>query len=81
MWDTTATSNNNASVTSAVTGATEEDDDNDVVAVSEEDQEMPTTDVNVVNNTAGVDDLRMDTQDVYKVWNEEVPEYDVGEVD
>ena len=38
---------------------------------------MPTTDVDVVDNIAGVD---MDTQDVYEVWNEEVPD-DVGDVD
>jgi hypothetical protein len=38
---------------------------------------MPTTDVDVVDNIAGVD---MDTQDVYEVWNEEVTD-DVGDVD
>ncbi len=37
---------------------------------------MPTTDVNVVDNIAGVD---MGTQDVYKVWNKDVPE-NVGDV-
>ena len=77
MWDTTATSSNNASVTSAVVGATETDDNNGVVAVAEEDREMPTTDVDVVDNIAGVD---MGTQDVYEVWNEDVPD-DVGDVD
>jgi hypothetical protein len=39
---------------------------------------MPTTDVDVVDNIAGVD---LGTQDVYEVWNEEVPGDDVGDVD
>ena len=38
---------------------------------------MPATDVNVANNIAGV---VMDTQDVYKVWNEEVPDDDVRDI-
>ncbi len=25
--------------------------------------------------------MRMDTQETYEVWNEEVPEYNVGDVD
>jgi hypothetical protein len=37
---------------------------------------MPTTNVNVFDNIAGVD---MGTQDVYKVWNKDVPD-DVGDV-
>jgi hypothetical protein len=32
--------------------------------VAEEDREVPTTDVDVVDNIEGVDDMRMDTQDV-----------------
>ena len=69
LWDTTATSSKNASVTSAVAGATEMNDDNDVVVIAEEDREMPTTDVDVVDNIEGVDN----TQEVYKVLNEDVP--------
>ena len=69
LWDTTATGSNDASLTSAVAGATETDDDNDVVAIAEEDREMPTTDFDVVDNIEGVDN----TQEVYKVWNEDVP--------
>ena len=77
MWDTTETSNDDASITSEIAGATKDDDD-DVVVVAEEDREtMPTTDADVVDNIAGVD---MGTQDVYEVWNEEVPD-DVGYVD
>ena len=77
LWDTTETSNDDASTTSDVAGATKDDDD-DVVVVAEEDRvTMPTTDVNVVDNIAGVD---MGAQDVYEVWNEEVP-VDVGDVD
>jgi hypothetical protein len=80
-WDSMAASTNDASISSEVAGATKDDDD-DVVVVAEEDRgTMPTTDVDVVNNIAGVDDMRMDMQDVYEVWNKEVPEYDVGEVD
>jgi hypothetical protein len=80
-WTTTKASTDDASMTSEVAGATKDDDD-EVVVVAEEDRgAMPTTDVDVVDNITGVDDMRMDTQDVYKVWNEEVPEYDVGEVD
>ena len=69
LWDTTATSSNDASVTSAVAGATETDDDNDVVAVSEEDWEIPTTGVDVVDNIKRVDN----TQEVYEVWSEDSP--------
>ena len=77
MWDTTEASKDNASITSAVAGVTKDDDD-DVVVVAEEDRvTMPTTDVDVVDNIAGVD---MGTQDVYKVWNKEVPD-NVGDVD
>jgi hypothetical protein len=68
LWDMMATSSD-ASGTSTVAGATEEDDNNNVVAVAEEDWEMPTTDVNVVDNIKGVDN----TQEVYEVWNEDVP--------
>ncbi len=64
LWDTTETRNNNASITSANAGATEDDDDDDVVVAEEDCGAMPTTDVNVVNNIAGVDDMRTDTQDV-----------------
>ena len=78
LWDTTKTSNDNASITSAVAGATE-DDENDVVVVAEEDcGAMPTTEVDVVDNIAGVDYMRMDTQETYEVWSERVLEYDVG---
>ena len=35
-------------------------------------------DVNVADNIAGVD---LDTQDVYKVWNKDVPDDDVRHVD
>jgi hypothetical protein len=69
LWDTRATSSNDASATSAVAGATEMDDDHNVVAVAEEDWEMPTTDVDVVDNIKGVDN----TQEVYEVWNKDVP--------
>jgi hypothetical protein len=64
-------------MTSDVAGATKDDDDK-VVDVAEKNRGDPTTDVDVVDNIAGVDDMRMDTQDVYKVWNKEVPEYNVG---
>ena len=62
-WNTTEASTNNASMTSEVAGATKDDDD-DVVVVAEEDCEaMPTTDVDVANNIAGVDlDTRMCTK-------------------
>ena len=61
------TSTEDASITSANAGATEDDDD-DVVVVAEEDRgTMPTTDVDVADNIVGVDDMRMDTQDVYEV--------------
>ena len=76
-WDTTEASNDEASMTSDVPEATKDDDD-DVVVVAEEDREIPTTDVDVADNIAGVE---LGTQDVYEVWNEEVPEYDVGDVD
>jgi hypothetical protein len=78
-WNTMEAST--ASMTSEVAGATKDDDDKVVVVAEEDRGAMPTTDVNVVNNITGVDDMRMDTQDVYEVWNEEVPEYNVGEVD
>ncbi len=68
-WDTTETRNDKASITSANAGATEEDDDDDVVGAEEDSGAMPTTDVDVVDNIAGVD-MRTDTQDTYKVWNE-----------
>jgi hypothetical protein len=77
-WNTLEASNKDASNTSANTGAMADDKDNEVI-VAEEDREMPTTDVDVVDNIAGVDE-RMDTPDTYEVWNE-VPEYDVGDVD
>jgi hypothetical protein len=80
LWDTTETRNDNASITSANMGATEDDDDNDVIVAEEDRGAMPTTDVNLVDNIAGVD-MRMDTQDTYEVWNKEVPEYNVGDVD
>ena len=77
-WDTTEASNDESIMTSDVAGATKDDDD-DVVVVAEEDRgTMPTTNVDVADNIAGVDH---GTQEVYKVWNEEVPEYDVGDVD
>ena len=79
LWDTTVASTNDASMTSEVTGATKDDDD-DVVVAEEDRGTIPTTDVDVVDNIAGVD-MRTDTQDTYEVWNEEVPEYDVGDVD
>ena len=66
-------------MTSEVAGATKDDDDNVVVVAEEDCGAMPTTDVDVVNNIAGVDDMRVDTQDVYEAWNKEVPEYNVGE--
>ena len=72
--DTMATSSD-ASVTSNVARATEEDEDDDAVSVAEENWELPTTDVDVVDNIAGVDN----TQEVYEVWNEDVP--DVQDVD
>ena len=80
MWDTTETRHDNASITSADAGATEEDDDDNVVVAEEDRGAMPTTDVDVVDNIAGVD-MRTDKQDTYEVWNEEVPEYNVGDVD
>ena len=80
MWDTAETSNDEASITSDVAGATKDDDDNVVVVAEEDRGTMPTTDVDVVDNIAGVD-MRMDMQDVYEVWNKEVPVNDVGDVD
>ena len=80
-WRTTETSTDNASITSADVGATGEDDDEDVVVAEEDRGMIPTTEVVVVNHIEGVDDMRMDTQDVYEVWNKEVPEYNVGDVD
>ena len=70
MWNTMEASTNNASMTSEVAGATKDDDD-DIAIVAEEDRgTIPTMDVDVVDNIAGVDDMCMDSQDVYKVWNE-----------
>ena len=63
----------NASSPSTVEESTEEDYKD--VSVAEEDWENPTTEINVVDNITGVDD----THDVYKEWNEVVPE--VGDVD
>ena len=67
-------------MTSEVAGATKDDDDNVVVVAEEDCGAMPTTDVDVVDNIEGVDGMRMDTQDVYEVWNEEVPAYDVDRI-
>ncbi len=78
-WNTMETSNNEASDSSANAGAMANDDDNNIM-VAEEDREVPTTDVDVVDNIEGVDDMRMDTQDVYEVWNKEVPAYDVDQI-
>jgi hypothetical protein len=77
-WNTMETSTDEASITSADAGATGKDKDEDVVVAEEDRGAMPTTNVDVVNNIAGVD---LGTQDVYKVWNEEVPVNDVGDVD
>ncbi len=73
------TSNDKASDSSADAGAMANDDDNNIM-VAEEDREVPTTDVDVVDNIEGVDDMRMDTQDVYEVWSKEVPAYDVDRI-
>jgi hypothetical protein len=78
LWDTTVASTDDASMTSEAAGATKDHDDNVVVIAEEYCVTMPATDIDVANNIAGV---VMDTQDVYKVWNKEVPEYDTGEVD
>jgi len=78
-WNTMETSNDKASDSSADAGAMANDDDNNIM-VAEEDREVPTTDVDAVDNIEGVDDRRMDTQDVYEVWNEEVPAYDVDRI-
>ncbi len=72
-WNTTEANTDDASMTSEVAGATKDDDDDAGVVAEEDCGAMPTTDVDVVDNIAGVDDMRMDTQDVYKVWNKEVP--------
>ena len=77
-WNTAVANTKDASMTSDVAGATKDEDD-EVVVVAEEDCGDPTTDVNVVDNIAGVDDMRMDTQETYEVWNKEVPEYGVGD--
>ena len=71
LWDAMPT-RQNASNTSTVVETTEEDDED--VSVAEEDWEDPTTELDVVNNITGADD----THDVYKEWNEVVP--DVGDV-
>jgi hypothetical protein len=73
LWDAMPTSQN-ASNTSTVEELTEEDDKE--VSVAEGDQEDPTTELDVVNNIAGVDDVHND--DVYKQWDKVVP--DVGDV-
>ena len=52
LWDAMPTSQN-ASITSTVAGATEEDDKK--VSVSKDDQEDPTTELDVVNNITGLD--------------------------
>jgi hypothetical protein len=69
-WNTTESSTNDASMTSEVAGGTKDDDDNVVVVAEKDCGAMPTTDVDVANNIAGMD---KDTQDVYEVWNKEVP--------
>ena len=69
LWDSMPTSQN-ASITSTVAGATEEDDKE--VSVTEEDREDPTTELNVDNNIAGVDDVH--NNDVYEQWDKVVPE-------
>ena len=73
LWDTMPTSQN-ASDTSTVEELAEEDDKK--VSVAEEDREDPTTELDVVDNIAGVDDVHND--DVYKQWDKVVP--DVGDV-
>ncbi len=82
-WDTAgANTNNDVGNTSKVAGATEDDDDNEdnVTVVAEEDcGDDLTMEVNVVDDIAGVDDRRMDAPETYEVWNEEVPEYGVGD--
>ena len=60
----------NASITSTVAGATEEDDKE--VSVAEEYWEDPTTELDFVNNIAGVDDVH--DNGVYEQWDEVVPE-------
>ena len=61
LWDTMPTSQN-ASDTSTVEELAEEDEKK--VSVAEEDREDPTTQLDVVDNIAGVDDVQND--DVYK---------------
>jgi hypothetical protein len=82
-WDTAgANTNNDVGDTSEVAGATEDDDDNEdnVNVVAEEDRrDNFTTEVDVVDDIAGVDDRRMDAPETYEVWNDEVPEYGVGD--
>ncbi len=82
-WDTAgANTKNDVGNTSEVAGATEDDDDNEdnVTVVAEEDRgDDLTTEVDVVDDIAGVDDRRMDAPETYEVWNEEVPEYGVGD--
>ncbi len=82
-WDTAeANTTNDVGNTSEVAGATEDDDDNEdtVTVVAEENRgDDFTTDVEVVDDIAGVDDRRMDAPETYEVWNEEVPEYGVGD--
>ncbi len=61
LWDAMPTSQN-ASDTSTVEELAEEDEKK--VSVAEEDREDPTTQLDVVDNIAGVDDVQND--DVYK---------------
>ena len=55
LWDTPETSNNDVSTASDVAGATKDDDDNVVVVAEEDCGTIPNTDVDVVDNIAGVD--------------------------
>ena len=68
FWDAMPTSRN-ASNPSTVEETTEED--NKDVSVAEEDREDPTTELDVVNNIAGVDDVH--DKDVYEQWDKVVP--------
>ena len=70
LWDAMPTSRN-ASISSTVAADATDEDDEDV-SLSEEDREDPTTELDVVNNIAGVDDVHDD--DVYEQWDEVLPE-------
>ena len=70
LWDAMPTSRN-ASISSTVTVDVTEEDDEDV-SIAEEDWEDPTTELDVVDNIAGVDDVH--DEDVYEQWDEVVPE-------